>query len=78
MGLKGYWELVWEKGIVCLPSSLAVAEEIMMSRPSLCIFVDLPVVCPNGARCTASSGPSFPMFLEVGLMTRQQLCLKSS
>ena len=44
----------------------------------LCIFVVLPAICPNGARCTASSGPSFPMFLEVGLMTRQQLCLKSS
>ena len=44
----------------------------------LCIFVVLSAICPNGARCTASSGPSFPMFLEVGLMTRQQPCLKSS
>ena len=44
----------------------------------LCIFVVLPAICPNGARCTASSGPSFPVVLEVGWMTRQQPCLKSS
>ena len=63
---------------MCRPSSLAVAEEIMMSRLS-CAFL---LFCQPFVRMEHAEpllqDPVSQWFLEVGLMTRQQLCLKSS